>query len=484
MNYPNLSAPGLPGNKPLLTNAAGLTSPNIGIASPPPVTPAPGIASAGGIASEATTMRAPGMLSSAGRFGRAALTSPLANGIAATSMISGAIDGVMDRHVQQQRTDAPGMSALKPKAPTAVAGAPVARPSIFRRDDYGQYFPDNAYTSDGGRTITVPGITPPMDEALFARVSQEATPEDAMQRPHDVRPNGGLVPGALAAPGMSGTAQQVSMTSAPGVVRIDQAPSLKSPFYTNLPDNPMGGMNTKLGLNGQVGNVSTIGIDKAAIERGIAAERDLHNARLEAMDGRPVSDKPHGVSIGGGELPWWAGQFAIGRSLQQQQTAREQMASQQAIAQAGNNSAMQRLLTEQGLHAPGIQFDNMNKALALQNQQQLAQLHQQYLALNDKNDPGGTQRRNLASQLLTMQGKATPGIGDKFKVVEIGGGIDPSTMQVLPKNAYLLNQETGLSQPFGQQKAQSSAPYQDGTELIGRDGKKYVVQNGQPVLKG
>lgn len=47
----------------------------------------------------------------------------------------------------------------------------------------------------------------------------------------------------------------------------------------------------------------------------------------------------------------------------------------------------------------------------------------------------------------------------------------------------VLYAKAGISDK-GDGKVNSAAPYADGTELRGRDGKTYVVTNGQPVLKG
>lgn len=47
---------------------------------------------------------------------------------------------------------------------------------------------------------------------------------------------------------------------------------------------------------------------------------------------------------------------------------------------------------------------------------------------------------------------------------------------------YFLDPETRQTiDPMA--NMQSSAPYQDGQELRGKDGKIYIVKNGQPILK-
>ena len=93
------------------------------------------------------------------------------------------------------------------------------------------------------------------------------------------------------------------------------------------------------------GNVSTVGIDKAAIERGIAADRDLHNARIEALDGRAPVEGGRVASLRGGadgEIPWWAGQFEFGRAAMQQRQADADRASRETIADRQERGAALR----------------------------------------------------------------------------------------------------------------------------------------------
>lgn len=295
-------------------------------------------------------------------------------------------------------------------------------------------------------------------------------------------------------------------------VRRDRVPGHAGPLCSNNLQDPSAGMNAKPGINGRVGNASTVGFDKAAIERGMAADRDLHNARIEAMDGRAPVEGGRAAMLGDSSQPEWmqpggaaraslseiaansprakyraqAAQALASIDSQQaiargnQAVSREGQQAHLSISQANNDAHLQRQLLEQGQRAPGIQLDNETKWLALAGQKQLSDLQNQYLKLNDTSDPGGTQRRSIASQLLTMQGKTAP---DKYKVVEVGGGKDASGNDV-PRSAYLFDRETGQYQPFGQQQQAQAAPYKDGTELMGKDGKRYVVRNGEPVLKG
>lgn len=81
------------------------------------------------------------------------------------------------------------------------------------------------------------------------------------------------------------------------------------------------------------------------------------------------------------------------------------------------------------------------------------------------------QRAAAAAQLSALSGKGLPQsewVSGSYRN-EIGA-----------ETPYLLDKTTGNTRGVNLQ----SAPYQDGQELIGKDGKKYIMRNGKPVLKG
>lgn len=539
--YPK--APGLPGSTPYRATPGAVApgtsipptptpyAPGIGVAAEaaerarqgigaPPRAPGVSAAPIPGMSAPSVTAQKVGLLSRAGSVARIAAGGTLGSGLMVTSTAAGLVDGAMDRHDAALRAKSPNIAALPKRAPTAVAGAPVARPGVFERDDDGNFYPQGSYTADGGATVYVPGEGLETEEEKRQRAAQIAgdiTPDGTGRMTSTapqslyganmaaIRKNDAYstqTPGQFsqtvqdALAGYEGSAQQKgnidqrmrgqatadarAVPWAPGIVKVNSVPGMLGPLYSNNATNPLGGMNTAPGVNGQVGNLSVIGIDKAAIERGIQAEKELHAARLEAMDGRPA-DGPRVASIGGSSGHGWrAKQAEAELALRQQQIALQATQSQQRSQIDWQRLGMegQRL----GLDAQRFGMEQVDRNMTLQQRQQLADLQQQYLLLNEANDPGGGRRKALASQLLLMQGKIPPGLEGKFRVVEIGGGQD-ADMRQLPKHAFLLNQETGQSLPFGTQQLPPS-PYKGGTELVGKDGKKYVVQNGQPVLKG
>ena len=90
----------------------------------------------------------------------------------------------------------------------------------------------------------------------------------------------------------------------------------------------------------------------------------------------------------------------------------------------------------------------------------------------------------LQEKLQTITGKyQRPEPANRFTVVPSGQAVDPKTGQTYTVPPRVLDNQTGrfVDQPSGSGSEQS--PYKDGQELVGKDGKTYIVTNGQPVLK-
>lgn len=251
--------------------------------------------------------------------------------------------------------------------------------------------------------------------------------------------------------------------------------------FTNLADN-QGMQQFASAGQGVSNNLNADGsrYDAGAhLARITQAEGELHQAKLAALEENVPGLRKRSTA----------------EMLQERANSPLHAVRNQALAALTQQQQMaigqQQHQSELALRAPGMQLDNAGKALGLQSHQQLASLQQQYLGLNDSNDKGGAQRKSLASQILTMQGKVPPGLdGNKFKVVEVGGGVDPTTMQALPKDAYLLNQETGQSQPFGEKsgKSLSQADYAELVKRYAAQGvneetvKQHLASNGYQVV--
>ena len=91
------------------------------------------------------------------------------------------------------------------------------------------------------------------------------------------------------------------------------------------------------------------------------------------------------------------------------------------------------------------------------------------------------QRQQATQTILALQGKQPQN--------EWGVQVTPTTKNLDGSTSLgsivKYNKATGQTEVVGQQGQGSTnqAPYPDGQELTGKDGKTYVVKNGVPVLK-
>lgn len=89
------------------------------------------------------------------------------------------------------------------------------------------------------------------------------------------------------------------------------------------------------------------------------------------------------------------------------------------------------------------------------------------------------EQRNARQRLLALMGKSSE---DSWKPVALQGGADAQgnkTESILGA----VNERTGEMRRMNQ-AAPPAAPPADGTQVRGKDGRLYVVKNGQPVLMG
>ena len=143
----------------------------------------------------------------------------------------------------------------------------------------------------------------------------------------------------------------------------------------------------------------------------------------------------------------------------------------EAMQQGGANqrSMMTAMLEQQKINQAGEAAGYSNRAAA-----QLEQLRGTLL------DPKTTpeQRKQAQTALMTLQGKDARGEWG-LQVTPSTKNLDGSTTQ---GSVYRYNRTTGevARVDDGQNNA---APYAEGQELRGKDGRIYVVKNGQPVPK-
>ena len=162
-------------------------------------------------------------------------------------------------------------------------------------------------------------------------------------------------------------------------------------------------------------------------------------------------------------------------------TTDRQIANQAAIAREQNATRQQELAanerdaqTRRGLDSRRLALDEQKAGqdaqtfgLGLESERQTQALRKTML------DPNATpeQRSAASANLSVLAGKGLPQsewVAGSYKD-EMGA-----------ETPFALDKTTGNTKDI----KRKSAPYQDGQELIGPDGKKYIMRNGKPVLKG
>ena len=162
-------------------------------------------------------------------------------------------------------------------------------------------------------------------------------------------------------------------------------------------------------------------------------------------------------------------------------TADRQMANQAAISREQNATRLQELAanerdaqTSRGLDSRRLALDEQKASQDSQSFGLGLKAVQQAQGLRDViTDPSKTpeQRAEATAQLNALSGKGLPQsewVAGSYKD-EMGA-----------ETPFALDKTTGNTKDI----KRKSAPYQDGQELIGPDGKKYIMRNGKPVLKG
>ena len=162
-------------------------------------------------------------------------------------------------------------------------------------------------------------------------------------------------------------------------------------------------------------------------------------------------------------------------------TTDRQIANQAAIAREQNATRQQELAanerdaqTRRGLDSRRLALDEQKAGQETQSFGLNLKAAQQTQALRDvMTQPSATpeQRAAAAAQLSALSGKGLPQsewVSGSYKN-EMGA-----------ETPYLLDKTTGATRGVNL----TSAPYQDGQELIGKDGKAYIMRNGKPALKG
>lgn len=329
-----------------------------------------------------------------------------------------------------------------------------------------------------------------------------ATP-DKMTMPGDSPAGKAIVLGPNDGTGGGFTADSgsynVNQTSQPGVQRVTGAG--KSPLYTNI--NPADAV---AGLGNQL-----VGGDAAAVNEGLKRHAEMIANRdkdIPAGGYGPgiLGDGSLGTLPGGQSIEEWNRNVGVKTQLglsPKDRVAYEDAAAKNEALRRGQDFGRETSLHNAGLAAQvannrdqvtmrgqdinergdrfryGNPLDIQAKQLSLTQAQRLSDIQGKYL--------NGTpeEKARAAEQIRALSGKDNQqSLKDNFMTA--GGGQEFDEKAGIMRNVpqRLIDLRTGQDVGGQQQgpKRIGNSPYDEGTSIVGKDGKKYVVRNGQPVL--
>jgi hypothetical protein len=151
------------------------------------------------------------------------------------------------------------------------------------------------------------------------------------------------------------------------------------------------------------------------------------------------------------------------------------LAASRGIADAVLNAPLERQ-TKQA-QAQTAQQQAATGKIAVQQAQELNALYAAHQAATTPEE-----QARIAEMIRVRTGKDKP---DEYAHASGGTTVNPTTMAIEKTPDVIYNRRTGQTRAAGQGAQAQSSPYPEGTELKNKkDGKTYVVVNGQPVLKG
>ena len=118
------------------------------------------------------------------------------------------------------------------------------------------------------------------------------------------------------------------------------------------------------------------------------------------------------------------------------------------------------------------------KGFGIRNSARVEKLYEQY----DKAETD-EQRQSIQEKINRYSGNKAD-TDNPYITVKRGEILDEKGNTIQPAGEVLFHRKTGQTIDPLAQMTQSASPYQDGQEVRGRDGKVYVIRNGEPVLKG
>lgn len=289
------------------------------------------------------------------------------------------------------------------------------------------------------------------------------------------RPNYGFMPEPMQGPaqGMS-----VSRTSSPGINRIDNAPGLTSPLFTNLP--------TGEAVSGvQGGTVSTVPAFKApAATQQAPQPAGFQLPRQQSPAGGVIgnsdpSRRERDALIRAASTPYRGAQNGQLTANQLRTLAGLQEGDQRAATEAANQQAAteRAAMQEAGASSRALSRDEIDRRRADTESvlkgfeaRGLERAEKLYAAYEKAKTP--EERAALAEQLRALSGKEAP---NRFTVVPGGQEIDPTTNMAVTRPARVFNNQSG------QFVDQQGAPGASAAPRAGEVRGGYRFKGGNPA---
>ena len=366
-----------------------------------------------------------------------------AGGEAATGQIAG-FAGRVANALSPDRNANYDPAALGQPEPNPNAGSAwgVVKDALLYSSDAEAIRQRNAASKAAPTAENAPGAVAPSGPAPGSASPKAEAPAASP------RPQYGFTPDPMQGPALG---MRVSPTSAPEIKRIDNAPGLNSPLFTNLPT----GQAVSEMQGGTVNTMPAAAFQSA----GPAASREV-SAALQAAAARGDWDAVRGFYQRDGGT--WQGRTAEQDAADNQGPRGAAIGSSRygfKFARRSEDRAADRALAdrrarrEEELSRDRLDIDRQRaegeaqaRGFEVRGMERVERLYQQ---LEKAETP--EERAAIAEQLRALSGKEAP---NRFTVVPGGQEFDPAANMVLNRPAMVLNNQTG--QPVNLGAAQAS----------------------------
>lgn len=387
-----------------------------------------------------------------------------AGGEAATGQIAGFAGRVADALMPDRNANY-DPAALGQPEPNPNAGSTwgKVKDALLYSSDAEAIRQRNAASQSAPTAESGPGAVAPSGPAPGGASPKEESPAASPQ------PNYGFMPEPMQGPaqGMS-----VSPTSAPEIRRIDNAPGLNSPLFTNLPS----GQAVSEMQGGTVNTMPAAALQSA----GPAASRET-SAALQAAAARGDWDAVRGFYQRDGGA--WQGRTAeqdaaesqgprggvIGRSGRGFNFVRRSEERAADRAQADRRMAREEALARDRLdiERQRAEGDAQARGFEVRGMQRMERLYQQLEAAETPEA-----RAAIAEQIRALSGKDAQ---NRYTVVPGGQEIDPTTNMAVTRPARVFNNQSG------QFVDQQGAPGASAAPRAGEVRGGYRFKGGNPA---